>query len=88
MDKGNSANSQNPSLRSNNPFANLPSNNQSNGQSLAGSDAQLEELRKKGLFPLPDKDYTSKYKWFRRLSNTKIGLAFLMRTLPLIKRER
>lgn len=51
-------------------------------------DRQLEELRKKGLFPLPDKDYTSKYKWFRRLSNTKIGLAFLMRTLPLIKRER
>ena len=47
MDKGNSANSQNPSLRSNNPFANLPSNNQSNGQSLAGSDAQLEELRKR-----------------------------------------
>ena len=51
-------------------------------------DRQLEELRKKGLFPLPDKDYTTKYKWFRRLTNTKIGLAFLMRTLPLIKRER
>ena len=51
-------------------------------------DRQLEELRKKGLFPLPDKDYTTKYKWFRRLSNTKIGLAFLFRTLPLIKRER
>lgn len=51
-------------------------------------DRQLEELRKKGLFPLPDKDYTTKYKWFRRLTNSKIGLAFLMRTLPLIKRER
>ena len=51
-------------------------------------DRQLEELRKKGLFPLPDKDYTTKYKWFRRLTNTRIGLAFLMRTLPLIKRER
>lgn len=51
-------------------------------------DRQLEELKKKGLFPLPDKDYTTKYKWFRRLTNTKIGLAFLMRTLPLIKRER
>lgn len=51
-------------------------------------DRQLEELRKKGLFPLADKDYTKKYKWFRRLTNTKIGLAFLMRTLPLIKRER
>ena len=51
-------------------------------------DKQLEELREKGLFPLADKDYTKKYKWFRRLTNTKIGLAFLMRTLPLIKRER
>jgi len=49
---------------------------------------QLEELHKKGLFPLPDKDYTTKYKWFRRLTNTKIGMAFLFRTLPLIKRER
>ena len=51
-------------------------------------DRQLDELRKKGLFPLADKDYTTKYKWFRRLTNTKIGLAFLMRTLPLIKRKR
>lgn len=51
-------------------------------------DRQLDDLRKKGLFPLPDRDYTSKYKWFRRLTGTKIGLAFLMRTLPLIKRER
>jgi len=51
-------------------------------------DRKLEELRKKGLFPLADKDYTAKYKWFRQLTDTKIGLAFLMRTLPLIKRER
>ena len=51
-------------------------------------DRQLEELRKKGLFPLPDKDYTAKYSWFRRLSNTAIGLSFLMRALPLMKRER
>lgn len=51
-------------------------------------DRQLEELSRKGLFPLPDRDYTTKYKWFRQLTNSKIGLAFLMRTLPLIKRER
>lgn len=51
-------------------------------------DRRLEELRKKGLFPLPDKDYTKKYTWFRKLTNSKIGLAFLMRTLPLINRER
>lgn len=51
-------------------------------------DRQLEDLHRKGLFPLPDKDYTSKYKWFRRLTGSRLGLAFLMRTLPLIKRER
>ena len=49
---------------------------------------QLAELGSHGLFPLPDKDYTSKYTWFRRLTSTKIGMAFLFRTLPLIKRER
>jgi hypothetical protein len=51
-------------------------------------DRQLEDLHRKGLFPLPDKDYTSKYKWFRRLTGSRLGLVFLMRTLPLIKRER
>lgn len=51
-------------------------------------DHQLEELQKKGLYPLPDKGYTTKYNWFRRLSNTKIGLTILMRTLPLIRKEQ
>ena len=51
-------------------------------------DRQLAELRNHSLFPLSDKDYTKKYTWFRRLTQTKIGLAFLFRTLPLIKHER
>ena len=51
-------------------------------------DRQLGILRKKGLFPLPDRDYTKKYKWFRRLTNSNIGLSVLMRFLPLMKRER
>lgn len=51
-------------------------------------DRRLEELRSKGLFPLPDHDYTAKYKWFRRMTNTSIGITMLMRTLPLMKRER
>ena len=51
-------------------------------------DRQLEELRSKGLFPLPDRDYTTKYKWFRRMTNNEIGLRMLMRTLPLLERER
>lgn len=49
---------------------------------------QLEDLRKKGLFPLPDRNYTTKYRWFRRLTNSKVGLTFLLRTIPLIKKEK
>ena len=51
-------------------------------------DKQLEELRGHGLFPLPDQNYTTKYKWFRRMTSSDLGLAILLRTLPLINRER
>lgn len=39
----------------------------------------MEVLRKQGLFPLPDRDYTQKYTWFRRLTNSSIGISILMR---------
>ena len=48
----------------------------------------MEILRKEGLFPLPDKDYTAKYTWFRRLSNSPTGISLLMRIIPLMKKER
>ena len=48
----------------------------------------LEELRQVGLFPLPDRDYSQKYKWFRKMSNTAIGRSILLNTLPLLKKER
>lgn len=48
---------------------------------------QLKELRSHGLFPLPDKNYTSKYRLFRLLTSTKAGLSFLFIILPFIKRE-
>lgn len=51
-------------------------------------DRRLQELRAKGLFPLPDQDYTAKYKWFRRMTNSAIGITMLMRTLPLLNKER
>lgn len=51
-------------------------------------DRRIEELRRQGLFPLPDRDYTMKYTWFRRLSNSETGLALLMRVIPLIRPER
>ncbi len=37
----------------------------------------ISELTHKGLFPLSDKDYTQKYKWFRRLSSTRQGRRML-----------
>lgn len=51
-------------------------------------DRKLSTLKKKGLFPLPDHDYTAKYKWFRRLTNNKAGLTLLMNALPILNKER
>ena len=51
-------------------------------------DRKIKELREVGLFPLPDKDYTTKYTWFRRLTNTSKGLSLLMRIIPLTKKVR
>ncbi len=51
-------------------------------------DKHLEILHQEGLFPLPDKDYTKKYIWFRRLTNSDIGRSILLHTLPLLKREK
>ena len=49
---------------------------------------KLNVLRRAGLFPLPDRDFTAKYKWFRRLSASKAGLTLLTTLLPLTKKER
>ena len=42
----------------------------------------IERLHEKGLFPLPDRHYTRKYTWFRRLSMTKMGRKVLLMTIP------
>ncbi len=49
---------------------------------------RLEELREWGLYPLPKRNYTKKYKWFRRLANSELGLSMLMRAVLLMKKER
>ena len=51
-------------------------------------DTRLEALKQKQLFPLPERDYTNKYKWFRRMTNSEIGLTVLLHMLPLMSRER
>ena len=51
-------------------------------------DKRLEELYNEGLFPLPDRDYTKKYTWFRKMTNSSLGRTILLNTLPLLKRER
>jgi len=48
----------------------------------------LDELHRQGLFPLPDRDYTQKYKWFRKMTESAIGRTLLLNTLPYIKKER
>lgn len=50
--------------------------------------ACIDDLSSKGLFPLPDRDYSQKYKWFRRMLNTSLGRTMLLHTLPLLKKER
>lgn len=59
---------------------------------LTHSESQLEErmerLRSFGLFPLPKRDYTVKYELFRRMTASKLGRKILLRTVPLIKREK
>lgn len=47
---------------------------------------RIEELRRHGLFPLPDNGYTKKYNLFRRMTTTPIGRNILTHTLPIIKR--
>lgn len=51
-------------------------------------DRKIGELRKEGLFPLPDRDYTAKYTWFRRMTNSQTGRSILLRVIPLINKER
>ena len=48
----------------------------------------IDDLRKDGLFPLPNHPYSTKYTWFRRLSNSVIGRKILFTALPLMKKER
>ena len=51
-------------------------------------DDYLERLRKRGLFPLPEREYTRKYSYFRKMINTNLGKKILLRTLPLMKKEK
>jgi hypothetical protein len=51
-------------------------------------DETIATLRQHNLFPLPDRDYSTKYVWFRRLTNSRLGRKILLRTLPMMKKER
>lgn len=46
----------------------------------------IERLHQKGLFPLPDKKYSQKYVWFRKLIQNSTGRKILLRVLPLKRR--
>lgn len=49
---------------------------------------KIGELGKAGLFPLPDRNYTTKYTWFRRMANSRAGRAVLLKSLPVMEGER
>lgn len=49
---------------------------------------RIATLRQEGLFPLPDRDYSTKYTWFRRLIDSDTGRSLLLHTLPRLKREQ
>lgn len=50
--------------------------------------SKLNDLRSEQLFPLPDKAYTAKYTWFRRMTNNMLGRKFLLLAIPFMKKER
>lgn len=45
----------------------------------------LQRLSRCGLFPLPDKGYTAKYKYFRKMTNSALGRKMLMMALRIKK---
>ena len=51
-------------------------------------DKRVKELYAEGLFPLPDRNYSKKYVWFRRMTNSPVGRSILLHTLPLMRKER
>ena len=46
--------------------------------SLIALNHAIKELRKHGLYPLPDKEYTKKYTMFRKMISTYIGRMALL----------
>lgn len=53
-------------------------------RSMKTLNATIDDLKQQGLFPLPDRDYSKKYQWFRKLTNTAWGRHLLLCSLPLI----
>lgn len=49
---------------------------------------RIQRLHERGLFPLPEQNYTKKYKWFRRITNSRWGRTLLRYSLPYMKREK
>lgn len=51
-------------------------------------DKIINKLHKRGLFPLPDQNYSKKYRLFRKMTNSNTGLNILLRTIPWIDKNR
>ena len=49
--------------------------------------SRIDRLSAQGLYPLPSRNYSMKYTWFRRLANTKTGFILLMETLIIANKR-
>lgn len=55
-------------------------------RSVSQLEHRVARLKKLGLFPLPDKKYTWKYSWFRRLSSNRMGRSLLVKSAAILRR--
>jgi len=55
-------------------------------QSAHQLETRIARLEKQGLFPLPEKGYTAKYRLFSKLVRTKTGRRTLLALLPRLKK--
>ncbi len=55
-------------------------------RSLHQLERRIERLKGYGLFPLPDRNYTKKYNWFRKIANSSMGRRMMLNTLPIMKK--
>ena len=47
---------------------------------------RIERLKQLGLFPLPDKKYSTKYTMFRKMTNSAMGRSLLIKSAGILSK--